>query len=125
MPKIGIIRCEKNQERCPLTGCINSLNNCAQGFSIYEAAELMGVFACKCPGDNVENLGKVLKSKGAEAIHFCTCTFARKEEDGWVMGNGFCDYVDELLKKVSTETALPCVKGSAHLPPGYKPEVFG
>jgi predicted metal-binding protein len=124
MAKIGIIRCEKNETRCPLTGCINSLNGTVQGFDRYDQAQLMGVFTCRCPGDNVSELGKILKSKGAEAIHFCTCTFARKEAGEWVSGKGFCDNVDALLQRVAEDAGLPCVKGSAHLPQGYRPESF-
>lgn len=122
MVQIGIIRCEKNEARCPLTSCIRSLENGQQGFEGYDQARLAGVFTCRCPGDQVANLGKILKSKGAEAIHFCTCTFAHKEDGQWVMGDGFCDHVDTLMERVAQEARIPCVKGSAHLPQGYRPE---
>ncbi len=123
MTKVAIIRCEKNEERCPLTGCINCLMAGKEGFAEYQDAVPAGVFTCRCPGDNVANLAKILKSKGAEAIHFCTCTFAAKTENGWKMENGgFCDHVDALMEQVHEATGLPCVKGSAHLPEGYVPE---
>ena len=125
MTSIGIIRCEKNAEKCPLTGCIKSLQNAREGFSGYDNGALVGVFTCKCPGENVVDLGKILKSKGAEAIHFCTCTFAKKNEGKWVLGNGFCDQTDEILKNLSAQLGIPCVKGTAHLPEGYQAEVFG
>ncbi len=121
---IGIIRCEKNGDRCPLTGCIKSLEKRNEGFSNYDETELTGIFTCKCPGDKVVDFGKILKSKGAEAIHFCTCTFSRKVDGKWVLGDGFCDHVDELAGNVAKETGLPCVKGTAHLPEGYQPVVF-
>jgi predicted metal-binding protein len=121
---IGMIRCEINEKTCPLTGCFKCLEETTQGFADYDSAKLVGVFTCRCPGDNVGNLGKILKAKGAEAIHFCTCTFAHIEDGKWQMGDGICDPVDDLLKKVATETGLPCVKGSAHLPEGYKVETF-
>ena len=124
MANIGIIRCEKNAQRCPLTNCIKSLRNCQQGFADYSDAELTGVFTCQCPGDNLANLAKILQSKGAEAIHFVTCTFASKAEEGWVMGDGFCDSIDELIQNVAGAVDVPCVKGTAHLPAGYAPQVF-
>ncbi len=124
MTNIGIIRCEKNAQRCPLTNCIKSLRNGEQAFSRYSSPQLIGVFSCQCPGDNVANLAKILKSKGAEAIHFCTCTFASKSETGWQMGDGFCENVDELMRQVAEATQLPCVKGTAHLPENYSPQVF-
>ena len=40
MANIGIIRCEKNAQRCPLTNCIKSLRNCQQGFADYSDTEL-------------------------------------------------------------------------------------
>ncbi len=124
MANIGIIRCEKNAERCPLTNCIKSLRQCKQAFADYDEGELIGVFTCRCPGDNVANLAKILQSKGADAIHLCTCTFAQKTGEGWVMGSGFCDKVDEIMEKLSGAVDVPCVKGTAHLPDGYTPEIY-
>ncbi|GAB4348230.1 MAG: hypothetical protein Kow0099_30690 [Candidatus Abyssubacteria bacterium] len=124
MTSVGIIRCEKNEERCPLTNCLKSLRNTEQGFASYDGAELVGIFTCRCPGDNLVNLGKILKSKGAEMIHFCTCTFAHREEGKWMLGEGFCDHVDLLLRQLSREVGIPFVKGTAHLPEGYGVEVF-
>lgn len=121
---IGLIRCEKNEKKCPLTGCFKSIEDTKQGFAGYDNAKLVGVFSCRCPGDDIANRGKVLKAKGAEAIHFCTCTFAHKEGGTWQMGGGFCDRVDDLLTTLSAATGLPCVKGSAHLPEGYTTETF-
>ena len=119
MAKIGLIRCEKNENRCPLTACIRSLENKDQAFSSYDDTELTGVFTCRCPGDNVAELAKILKSKGAEAIHLCTCAFAHKEEGKWIMDDGFCDKTDDLAKTISEAAGLPCIKGTAHLPEGY------
>ncbi len=125
MTKVAIIRCEKNENRCPLTSCINCLTDTKEGFARYEQTRLSGVFTCRCPGDDTVNLAKILKSKGTDAIHFCTCTFAKKTDNGWDMADGgFCDHIDEIMKKVHQETGLTCVKGSAHLPDGYKPEVL-
>ena len=125
MTKVGIIRCERNADRCPLTSGLKSVRDTAEGFSGYTGAELVGVFTCSCPGDNAGNLGKILKSKGAQRIHFCTCTFAHKEEEKWIMGSGFCPDIDNILKRVSKKAEISCVKGTAHLPKGYIPEVFG
>ncbi|GAB6905057.1 conserved hypothetical protein [Desulfosarcina cetonica] len=122
MTKIGLIRCEKNENRCPLTGCLTSLKGCAQGFAGYDAAEIAGLFTCQCPGNDLVEKAKILKSKGAEAIHFCTCTFAHKESNAWVMGDGFCDHLDDLMAQVATSAGIPCVKGSAHLPEAYQVE---
>jgi len=124
MTKIGLIRCEKNEAQCPLTGCITCLRNATQGFAQEQSPELIGVATCHCPGENAVNLAKILKSKGAEAVYFCTCTFAHKVEGKWVHGQGFCDHVDEVLRKVSREAGVRCVKGTAHLPEGYTPETF-
>ena len=124
MMNIGLIRCEKNEDRCPLTGCLKCLEGTNEGFAEYDTARLVGVFTCRCPGNNAVNMAKILKAKGAQAIHFCTCTFSHKEENGWMLGAGFCDETDELLKRISKETGLPCVKGSAHLPEGYRVETY-
>lgn len=124
MTKIGIIRCEKNEEKCPLTGCINCLGQKAQGFQGYDETSLAGVFTCRCPGDNLENLAKILKAKGAEAIHMPTCAFANKVDGKWTLeGGGFCEDIDGLLERMREATGLPCVKGTAHLPEGYVPEI--
>jgi predicted metal-binding protein len=124
MANIGIIRCEKNEERCPLTSCIKSLYDTSEGFSQYNDANLIGIFTCRCPGDNVLKLAKILKSKGADAIHFCTCTFANNKEGKWLMGDGFCEEIDNIVKKLSSEINIPCVKGTAHLPNDYQVELF-
>jgi len=126
MTKIAIIRCEKNEAQCPLTSCFNCLTTTTEGFAGYDQALPAGVFTCRCPGDNIEKFGKILKSKGAEAIHFCTCMFARRTRDGWKMDQGgFCSSVDSLMETVHQATGLVCVKGTAHLPEGYVPEVIG
>lgn len=125
MAKIGLIRCEKNETRCPLTGCLNSLKNGVEGFCGHDQTELVGVFTCRCPGDDLADLAKILKSKGADTIHFCTCTFAHREDGKWVAGDGFCDHVDGILERVSSQVQIPCVKGTAHLPANYQPQVFG
>ena len=123
MTNIGIIRCEKNENRCPLTGCFKALDTKQQGFEMYDDCNIAGVFTCHCPGDNVAALAKIMKSKGVNAIHFVTCTFAKKTEDGWDNSDGgFCDHIQELAEKVHKETGLPCVLGSAHLPKGYEPQ---
>ncbi len=124
MAKIGLIRCEKNETRCPLTGCLNCLENGVQGFVGHDGTSLVGVFTCRCPGEGLVNMAKILKSKGADTIHFCTCTFAHREGGKWVEGEGFCDHVDDILAQVSREAQIPCVKGTAHLPEGYRPQVF-
>ena len=124
MTKVAIIRCEKNENRCPLTNCLKCLTETKEGFAGYDAAVPAGVFTCRCPGDNVADMAKILKSKGAEAIHFCTCTFASKTDKGWVSGQGgFCDHLDHLMEVAHTATGLPCVKGTAHLPKDYDAEI--
>ncbi|WP_419655857.1 conserved uncharacterized protein, CGGC domain [Desulfosarcina variabilis str. Montpellier] len=124
MAAIGLIRCEKNENRCPLTGCLKSLENRVQGFSGHEQTELVGVFTCHCPGDDLIDKAKILKSKGADTIHICTCTFASKNDGAWVQGGGFCEKVDELMQNVSNEAQITCIKGTAHLPEGYQPQTF-
>ena len=124
MTKIGLIRCDKNENRRPLNGCLNSLKGCAQGFACYDEAEITGVFTCRCPGEDLVEKAKILKSKGAQAIHFCTSTFAHKASKEWIVGQGFCDHVDELMENISREADITCVKGSAHLPEAYQLEIF-
>ncbi len=121
---IGLIRCEKNESRCPLTSCIKSVQQKKEGFAQYDDAALVGVFTCKCPGDAVKDFSAILKAKGAEAIHFCTCAFSHKEDGRWTLGDGFCKDIDALAKSAAEAAGIPCVKGSAHLPEGYHPEVF-
>ncbi|WDP89401.1 MAG: CGGC domain-containing protein [Desulfobacter sp.] len=124
MTKVAIIRCEKNENRCPLTSCFKSMMENSQGFARYDSCSPAGVFTCRCPGDNVVDYGKILKAKGAQAIHFCTCAFAGKTENGWDKDKGgFCDHIEAIAQKVAEGTGLPCVLGSAHLPKGYVPEV--
>lgn len=125
MANIGLIRCEKNEARCPLTGCLNSLSNRNQGFAGHDRTKLVGIFTCRCPGDDLVDMASILKSKGADTIHFCTCTFARKEDGQWVAGDGFCDHVDEILQRIARQVQVCCVKGTAHLPEGYRPQIFG
>ncbi|SMC60990.1 Predicted metal-binding protein [Desulfocicer vacuolatum DSM 3385] len=126
MTKIAIIRCEKNEDRCPLTGCFTCLVGNKQGFARYEDASVPGgVFTCRCPGDNVVGFAKILKSKGVDAIHFVTCTFAAKKEGKWDDAQGgFCEDIDAIIEKVHRETGMSCVKGSAHLPENYTPRVW-
>lgn len=125
MTEIALIRCEKNEERCPLTGCFKSMTGAKEGFAVHDECSPAGIFTCRCPGDNAVAYAKILKSKGAQAIHFCTCTFAQKGEDGWNDADGgFCDHIDGIIEKVHRATGLPCVKGSAHLPKGYTPKVW-
>ncbi len=125
MAKIGLIRCEKNINRCPMTNCIRSLAEKQQSFSIYDECELIGIFSCNCPGDNIVDKAKILKARGADAIHFSTCIFATKGKDGWtIKDGGFCDHIDDLIEKVHNETGLTCVKGSAHLPSDYTLQVW-
>ncbi len=126
MIKTAIIRCEKNMDRCPLTNCFKCMTEQKEGYAIYDKCMLTGVFTCRCPGDNLVNLANILKAKGAEAIHFCTCTFARKTESGWLMDDGgFCENIDKIIEQVYKETGVSCVKGTAHLPKNYKPETWG
>lgn len=124
MIKTGLIRCEKNEKSCPLTSCLNSLKTASEGFAGNEKYELMGVFTCRCPGDGISDMAKILKSKGAEIIHFCTCTFASRENGKWINGNGFCSNIDSLVQKAADASGIPCVKGSAHLPEGYNVETI-
>ncbi|MGM0787358.1 MAG: CGGC domain-containing protein [Thermodesulfobacteriota bacterium] len=125
MKKVAIIRCEKNETRCPLTNCLKSLMETKEAFAGYGEAVPVGIFTCRCPGDNIAVLAGILKSKGAETIHFCTCMFAGKTEEGWKTDKGgFCSHVDLLMEKAYQATGLPCVKGSAHLPEDYVPETL-
>ncbi len=124
MTRIGIVRCERNEQRCPLTGCITCLEQRAQAFGGYDATSLVGVFTCRCERDDVEDLARILKAKGAEAIHVPTCLFANKADGAWTMdGGGLCPKADDLLERMQGATGLPCVKGTAHLPEGFVPDV--
>ena len=123
MTKIGIIRCEKNEKKCPLTGGINCLEQKTQGFASYDQPKLMGVFTCRGDMDDTANMAKILKAKGAEAIHVTTCLFANKQDNKWVLeGGGLCDKLDALTSCIREATGLPCVQGTAHLPEGYTPK---
>ncbi|MCP4748155.1 MAG: CGGC domain-containing protein [Desulfobacteraceae bacterium] len=125
MAKIAMMRCEKNENKCPLTDDFTCIDKKVQGFEKYDECELVGVFTCRCPGDNAVGLAKILKSKGAEAIHFVTCTFSKKTDTGWdATDGGFCDHIEKIAEKVHSEKGLRCVLGTAHLPEGYTPKVF-
>jgi len=125
MTKVAIIRCEKNENRCPLTNCFKTMMETSQGFAGYDDCMPAGVFTCRCPGDNALAYAKILKSKGTQAIHFCTCGFAGKTENGWDEAKGgFCDHLESIAENVARETGLPCVLGTAHLPKGYIPKII-
>ena len=124
MTKTALVRCEKNETRCPLTNCLKCMMEQKEGFAGYEACYPAGIFTCRCPGDNIEALARILKSKGAESIHVCTCSFARKTDEGWVYGNGFCDHIDDIIAAAHEASGLPCIKGTAHLPEGYTPGIL-
>ena len=84
-----------------------------------------GIFTCRCPGDNVADMAKILKAKGADFIHLCTCTFSKKTDQGWTAENGgFCSHLNEIITRIHNETGLQVVKGTAHLPKAYSPEVW-
>ena len=120
MTNVAIIRCEKNLDRCPLTSCFQCLREKKEGFAHYDDCRLVGLFVCHCPGDVTLDQAKILKKKGADVIHFCTCTFAKRMEGSWVMEEGgFCDHIDQIIDRVQKEVNIPCVKGTAHLPKGY------
>jgi len=118
MAKIALIRCDKYEIQCPMTGCLQSLKSCTDGFSTHMETELMGVFTCQCPGDNVVEMANILKSKGAEVIYFCTCTFAFKDGAKWILDNAFCDQVNLLLHHITFDAGIDCIKRTAHLPDG-------
>jgi predicted metal-binding protein len=125
MTAIGLFRCQENETKCPLTNCFRSLLSREQAFSGYERTELAGVFTLQDDLAATLDLAKILKSKGAEAIHIPTCAFAHKGEGKtWHLGHGFVPNVDDLCTAIAKESGLPCVKGSAHLPEGYTPQVF-
>lgn len=125
MTCIGLLRCRENETKCPLTNCFRSLVNREQGFFGYDQTDLTGVFTLQDEMKETLDLARILKSKGAEAIHVVTCAFAHKQEGTtWKLGHGFVPDVDHLCARIAQTTGLPCIKGSAHLPPGYTPEVF-
>lgn len=125
MTKIGIFRCKENENICPLTNCFKSLREKAQAFNGYNDTELTGVFTLRDSAEDNVSLAKILQAKGAETIHFVTCSFCRKGEGKtWHLGNGYCSDIDTLVRRISQETGIPCVKGTAHLPADYVPEVF-
>ncbi len=119
-----MIRCDKNERSCPLTSCLKSLEKGIDGFYVHGQSELVGLFTCRCPGDTVAEMAKILKSKGAEIIHFCTCMFAHKENGKWINGRGFCRDIDTIVQKAADASGLPCVKGSAHLPEDYNIDII-
>jgi len=125
MSKVAIIRCAANESTCPMTNCLKCLFERREGFSVYNDAQLMGLFTCRCPGDTTVELATILKQRGADALHFCTCTFARKSAGGWDLSEGgFCDHIDDLIDRIHTEVNIRCVKGTAHLPKGYDLQIW-
>ena len=118
MTKIAIIRCEKNENRCPLTNCFKCMIEKKEGFKKYSECIPAGVFTCRCTGENSLELAKILKAKSADVIHFCTCAFSKKTKNGWkIEDGGFCD---KLIDNIHKETGLPCVKGTVHIPKNYE-----
>ena len=67
--------------------------------------------------DNVKEYFKNINGK--------TLLYIDALKDGeWIEGKGFCEHIDEILQRISKETGIPCVKGTAHLPKGYVPQVY-
>jgi predicted metal-binding protein len=96
-----------------------------QGFSDYQETSLIGVFTLPEDEDQAVELAKILKAKGAEVIHMATCAFSHKAEGKtWLLGQGFYSKTDDVAGRIAAEAGIPCVKGTAHLPEGYQPEVF-
>ena len=125
MTRIGLLRCRDNELTCPLTNCFRSMREKIQGFQDYQETSLIGVFTIPDDMDQAVDLAKILKSKGAEAIHMATCAFSHKAEGKtWTLGQGFYAQADELARRIASEVGIPCIKGTAHLPDGYQPEVF-
>ena len=126
MSKIAILRSAKNARRCPLTNCLRCLAGAREGFAGYDDPEPAGIFTLDPDPEENLQLARILKSKGAEAIHVTTCAFAKKGEGGWVLGDGLEKDLDleGLLKRMAQDTGLPCVLGTAHLPEGYQPLRF-
>ncbi|MEE8401260.1 MAG: CGGC domain-containing protein [Candidatus Hydrothermarchaeaceae archaeon] len=127
--KVGIIRCEKNIDSCAMRSCFKSIQNKDNAFTGYDNIELVGILPCRCPGDVAVARAKVLtERKEAEVIFFVTCAFASKIGHGvyeFKKGSGYCDNLDEILKKISEEAKVRVVKGTAHFPAGYKAESYG
>lgn len=125
MKNVAIIRCEKNETRCPLTGCLKNLAAGTEGFTAHNGEEcrLMGVFTCRCPGTATSDLAKILKAKGVDTVHLPTCTFSAKKDGAWTYGNGFCDAHESLVTAIH-DAGLNCVLGTAHLPADYTPRVL-
>ena len=124
MTGIAILRSEGNAKTCPLTSCFKCLAECQEGYAEYSQARLVGVFSLQSDPEEMVRLAKILKAKGAEAIHVVTCAFAHKSEGNWVLGNGLEGDLEALMKRVVAETGLPCIMGTAHLPKGYAPKRF-
>ena len=105
--------------------CLTCLFKGKEGFVGHMDCTPAGVLTCRCPGDNVAAMANILKAKGADVIHVCTCTFARKTARGWrAAEGGFCDHIEEIIDRIQTETGLPVVKGTAHLPVDYRLQTY-
>lgn len=125
MTKIGIFRCKENENNCPLTNCFKSLRENVQAFNRYDDTVLTGLFTLSDSVEDNVSLAKIFQAKGVETIHFVTCSFCRKGEGKtWHLGNGYCSDIDTFARKIVEETGITCVKGTAHLPADYVPEVF-
>jgi hypothetical protein len=79
MTKVAIIRCEKNENRCPLTNCF-VMEKREPMMSVSRRVFLRAVVRVIMPWSWLKY------AKGAEAIHFCTCAFAKQSDQGWKMG---------------------------------------
>ncbi len=128
MPKVAIIRCEKNQDECPLTAGFAALKSRTAAFKGYdEDCDLVGVFTCHCPGDSAIDLASILKNKGVEVLHFSTCLLLHLLLPTCQLHKrgGFCESIDGIIERVHSETGLACVKGTAHLPKEYALQKWG
>lgn len=74
MKKVGIIRCQLTEDKCPGTNDFRAAANGLKAFETVGNCEVIGFISCGgCPGTKVSNRVQLLEAKGANVIAVSSC----------------------------------------------------
>ncbi len=74
MKKVGIIRCQQVEDKCPGTLCFKVTKEGKGAFEDIGPVEIVGFVTCGgCPGKRAVSRAKLMLDRGAEAIVFGSC----------------------------------------------------
>jgi len=72
--KVGIIRCQQTEDRCPGNTDFKVAKDGKLAFEIIGPSEFVGFVSCGgCPGKRAISRAKLMVERGAEVIAFASC----------------------------------------------------